>query len=203
LPAKRAQSTGVLLYARAVWRRLAACVVAFALPLWAAQVRAENGPVPAPHLPPQVTETSGLALGVQLPTGAGLVGVRADYLFQVPRSFLRFGVSAGVGALLCIDGCHASALFGGIVSWGHRHRIYFEVASGTFEGISVTVHGEHAGSRALWGIASQVGYEYMSESGFFTSFGAGIALLFEPAIYSVSERLGPAITLLHVGYKLW
>ena len=186
-----------------MWRRLQLLGLAFVLPLWAAGVRADTEPVPAPRLPPEVTETSGLALGVQLPTGAGLVGLRADYLFQIPRTFLRFGVSAGVGALLCIHGCHASVLFGGLVSWGHRHRIFLELATGTFEGMSVTVHGEHAGSRPLWGIASQVGYEYMSESGFFTSLGAGIAFLFEPAIYSVSERLGPAITLLHVGYKLW
>jgi hypothetical protein len=167
-----------------------------------------DAPVPAPILPAEVTETSGLAIGVSFPTGAGLIGVRANYWVQVPRSFYRWGVEAGVGAYLCPASdaqaeCHASAVFGALGSWGHRHRFVFEFLGGTLDGLSITLHGRTAASRTLWGLGATVGYEYMAESGFFLRFGIGIAYLFGIEIEPFSQRLDPVATLLHVGFKLW
>jgi hypothetical protein len=177
------------------------------LPLWAAQARADGAAAGlSKPPPPQITETSGLMLGASLPTGAGFVGVRADYLFQVPRTFFHFGIFAGVGAFLCVEGggCHASAVFGALSSWGHRHRVFWEVATGTYGAVGVRLQYELVASRALWGIASQLGYEYWKPStGFFARVGAGVALDLEPAIIPLSRRISPAITLVHFGYKLW
>jgi hypothetical protein len=182
-----------------------ACVVATGLLLTAAVARADVGESPRRDVyVPAVTETSGLALGVSLPTGAGLIGVRADYLFQWPRTLFRLGVHAGVGALLCQEPeCHASYLFGVLGSWGHQHRLFLELNGGTFGGVSLQLHGTNIASRALWGAAAELGYEHMLSTGLFIRFAAGLAYLFEPAIEPVSDRLGLALTLLHVGYKLW
>jgi hypothetical protein len=151
-----------------------------------------------------VTETSGLAIGISIPTGAGLIGLRADYLFQLPRTLFRLGVHAAVGAYLCPEPeCHPSYSFGALGSWGHRHRVILEVLTGTLGGVTLYLHGQSVASRAAWGVGSQVGYEYMAESGFFIRFGAGIALLVDASILPASERIGLLLTLVHVGSKLW
>jgi hypothetical protein len=196
-----AQGGALVLLALAVWQLSAAAANADTSPAAPASV-----PMPARsgELVRDVTETSGLAIGVSFPTGAGLIGVRADYLFQLPRTLFRFGVHAGVGAFLCVDpDCHPSYSFGALGSWGHHHRLFLEVLTGTLGGATLQLHGQNVASRALWGVGSEIGYEYMGEGGFFIRFGAGIAMLVEPAILPLSERIGPALTLLHVGCKLW
>jgi hypothetical protein len=190
-------------------RRVAAAVVRtfVALQLLAAGAQADaspSAPARSPEPKHEVTETSGLAIGVSIPTGAGLIGVRADYLFQLPRTLFRLGVHAGVGAYLCPDPeCHPSYSFGALGSWGHRHRVFLEVLTGTLGGVSLNLHWQSVASRALWGVGSEIGYEYMGESGFFIRFGAGIGLLVEATIVPLSGRIGPVLTLLHVGCKLW
>jgi hypothetical protein len=185
-----------------------AWAIAVVLPLWAAQARAEGGDEAeraTKPLPPQITETSGLALGVVLQLFPGLAGVRADYLFQVPRTFFRFAVSAGVGATFCSeqDGARASPVFGALGSWGHRHRLFFEGFGGMLWCGSLELHGQYVASRAFWGVGVQAGYEYMRPTGFFARFGVGVVLLLEPAIEPLDRRIGPMLTLLNAGYKLW
>lgn len=165
---------------------------------------------PAAKPPPDpirdVSLTSGLAIGVSFPTGAGLIGVRADYLFQLPHTWFRLGVHAGAGAWLCPDSaseCHASVSFGALGAWGHHHRLVLEARTGTLGGVSLTLHGQVAASRAVWGVGAEIGYEYMADTGFFLRCGVGIAVLVDATIEPLSERLGPSLTLLHVGYKAW
>jgi hypothetical protein len=191
-----------------------ALAAAFALQLVAAGARADASPSPVAQAPVEqqtpvehvrdVSLTSGLALGVSFPTGAGLIGLRADYLFQLPSSWFRLGVHAAVGAYLCPDPeCHPSTTFGLLGSWGHHHRVFLEARTGTLGGVTLYLHGQAVASRAVWGIGSEVGYEYMAASGYFLRFGVGIALLVDAAIEPLSERIGPSLTLLHVGCKLW
>jgi hypothetical protein len=114
------------------------------------------------------------------------------------------GVHAGLGAYLCPDpDCHPSATFGALGSWGHHHRVFLEARTGTLGGVSLRLHGLAVASRAVWGIGSELGYEYMAESGFFVRFAVGVALLLDVSIEPLSERVGPSLTLLHVGYKAW
>jgi hypothetical protein len=196
-----------LIYARGVRRLSLTWGIAVILPLWAAQVRAQGqeaeraSKVP----PPQITETSGLALGVVLQIFPAKAGVRADYFFQIPRTFYRFGIHAGVGATFCSDevGSRTSAAFGAIGSYGHRHRLFVEASGGTLWCYTLELHGVPVASRALWGVAMQVGYEYARPTGFFARFGVGVVLLVEPPIESLDRRIGPMLTLLNAGYKLW
>lgn len=162
------------------------------------------GPEAAAPRARDVSLTSGLALGVSFPTGGGLVGIRADYLFQLPNTLFRLGVHAAVGALLCPEpDCHASYTFGVLGSLGHQHRLFLEAKTGTLGGVTLSLHGQDVASRAVWGVGAIVGYEYMSDSGFFLRFGFGFSVLVEPAIELLSDRIGPALTLLHLGWKLW
>ena len=189
-----------------VGRVALAAAAAVALQLAAAGAQADASPTraaPAEKVR-DVSLTSGLALGVSFPTGAGLIGVRADYLFQLPSSWFRLGVHAAVGAYLCPDPeCHPSLTFGALGSWGHHHRVFLEARTGTLGGMTLYLHGRAVASRAVWGVGSEVGYEYMAASGYFLRFGVGITLLVDAAIEPLSERIGPSLTLLHVGCKLW
>jgi hypothetical protein len=173
---------------------------AHAQPLGAAPTSA----APEDYPERDVSLTSGLALGISLPTGAGLVGIRADYLFQLPDTWWRLGVHAAAGALLCPEpDCHASYTFGLLGSYGHQHRIFLEAKTGTLGGVTLSLHGQDVASRAAWGVGAIVGYEYMGPAGFFLRFGVGFSVLVEPAIELLSDRVGPALTLLHLGWKLW
>jgi hypothetical protein len=186
-------------------RAALALAAALSLQLAAAGARAQPTAASSPSQAERdVSLTSGLAVGVSFPTGAGLVGVRADYLFQLPRSWFRLGVHAGVGAYLCPEpDCHPSFSFGALGSWGHHHRLFLEARTGTLGGVSLYLHGQAVASRAVWGVGSELGYEYMADSGFFARFAVGAALLLDATIESFSERFGPSLTLLYVGYKVW
>lgn len=161
-------------------------------------------PTSAHAEPMRKTHTSGPALGVVAPVGAGLVGVRADYILQMPESNLRAAAHAAVGGPACVNGdCgRASTVFGLTGTWGNRNRIFIEAEVGTVGLVQLRLHDTALDSRLLWGCKAILGYEFMGYSGFFVRFGLGASWLWEPALFSFEDRIGLAATG-HIGHKLW
>ena len=160
-------------------------------------------PSPAHADPPRLTHTSGPALAIVMPVGPAIIGVRADYVIQIPDSDWRAAVHASLGGPHCVDPhCFATYAFGVTGTWGERNRLFLEAALGKLSSTPLDVADTRVDSRLLWGSSAIAGYEFMAYRGFFFRFGLGARWLWEPALFSLSDRLS-FWALNSIGHKLW
>lgn len=160
-------------------------------------------PAPAHAELSRLTHTSGPALAIVLPVGPAIVGVRADYILQISDSDWRAAVHASLGGPHCVDPhCFATYAFGVTGTWGDRNRLFLEADLGKLSSISLDVAYTRIDSRLLGGSSAIAGYEFMAYGGFFFRSGLGARWLWEPALFSVSDRLS-FWALNSFGHKLW
>lgn len=151
------------------------------------------------------TQTSGLGLSLGLGTQYPVFGGQVMYYLQLPDTLLRVAPYASLGLLSVgtAGGSNLGAAFGAIASWGDKHRLLLDAAYATVGLVSLNPHGRELDSRGVWGPKLELGYEYMAFSGWFFRFGVGAVYMTSQPLFSPRKRLGLALTLFGVGFKLW
>jgi len=109
-----------------------------------------------------VRETHGLALAAGFGITFGLLGLQARY--DIPlRPWLTVSpfISGGVmfGAL--------RGPYGASVAFGQRHRLAVDLSVGPVASESLSLHGKKVDERTVYGPIAAVGYEHMSDGGWF------------------------------------
>ena len=154
---------------------------------------------------PRVTETDGLALTAGVGSQYVFAGFQAAYYFQLPHSLYRIAPYLAAGAGLCgrKDDVECALALGVLGSWGHKHRLFVDLAYVPLAQYSFSFHGEQMHQFAVSGPALSVGYEYMSFAGFCLRTGIGAGYLLGHSLIPDEQRLVPTLTLIGLGYKFW
>ena len=154
---------------------------------------------------PRITETDGLALSAGVGTQYVAVGVQAAYYFQIPHSLYRLApyIAAGVGPCGPDDGVECTVAGGVLGSWGHKHRVFVDLAYVPLNRYHFSFHGEEPHRFVVSGPALSIGYEYMSFRGFHLRTGIGVGYLLGHPLIPADQRPALALTLIGMGYKLW
>ena len=153
--------------------------------------------------------SSGPALGVGLGSDGPWVGAHALYYFQLPSPGLRVAIRGGAGLMPSLSGDSARASWGAslgaFVAYGRRHRLVVGLSGGVRDRESWVLHGTWLGTRPMPSVWLDLGWEYMSSSGFFIRSTVGPALVIRTEV-PLRERetmVGMAANPLSMGYKLW
>jgi hypothetical protein len=196
------------------------CITALALSLPAANVCAEPGAamtrsaVVAPELParaeqpraPDRTRTSGLGIGAGLGSDNVFFGGHVVYYAQLPNPKLRVALHIGAGVSPWVDETVAWGVRGGsFVSYGRRHRLVLGVLGGTLDWLTFVLHSQTLASKQVFGVGVGLGYEFMTEAGFYLRATVGPALEIFPEV-PLRDREVALVwrgNLLTMGYKLW
>jgi hypothetical protein len=112
-------------------------------------------------------------------------------------------VALGAGMCGPEDGPECTLAFGVLGSWGHKFRLFVDLAYVPLARYSFTFHGEARHGFVMAGPLLSVGYEYMSFSGFCLRTGVGIGYLLGRPLIPAEQRPTLDMTLIGLGYKFW
>lgn len=154
--------------------------------------------------PVRRTTSDGLALSIGFGTQYAFIGTQAGYFHQLGASLFRVAGYASLGYAGPFDFEHTTKLgycFGAVVSWGDKHRILLDADYGAIAFLAEEYLDTYR-SKVFHGPALQVGYEYMTYSGFFLRVELGVSYIVDPVRWASVNRFNPAGTFIGLGFKL-
>jgi hypothetical protein len=157
------------------------------------------------HVPDR-TGTSGLALGAGLGSDNVWLGGHVLYYAQLPNPKLRVAFHVGAGVYPWPNvGVSWGVRGGSFVSYGKRHRLVFGVMGGTIDWQAFGLHSRTLETRQVFGVGVGLGYEFMTESGFYlrATVGPALEVYRKVPFFDREVALVWRGNLLSMGYKLW
>jgi hypothetical protein len=181
---------------------------ALATTLFAFPARADDHDIAAPIEPERHAAaaygTSGLALLAGIGVQHGIFGGSIAYYVHIEGTAWNLAPFVSLGSFPYQDsGSSLVTATGLAVAYGRRHRLIADVGIGAVIEERLYLHVRAVDHRALYGVETGLGYEYMAASGFtFRVLPLGIAYPIDPRTPSQGRVAGysPALA---IGWKLW
>jgi hypothetical protein len=148
------------------------------------------------------SETSGLALGIGFGYQYAMLGGQLLYYIRLPGVPLQIVPYAGGGYFPSIEeGLDGSPGFsaGTMVGLGNTHRLVLDVNYGLAALQYITATKE---TKTLYGLTVAIGYEYMSDPGFFVRPQFGATYFIDKPEDPDKSRFVPTLNI-GLGMKFW
>ena len=146
-------------------------------------------------------ETRGLSAGLGLGTDYGGCGLQLRYDFPL-RPWLQVAPFVGAGWLPTTWGSALATGAAGVgIGLGHRHRLTITLAVAPIIEEPLDLHGTVVDGRAVYGPGALLGYEHITDSGFFQRIGLGYG--FPLWGRADSYAAGTLLVTFGAGIRLW